>query len=94
MNRWLAFFTWVFAFVGALFWFAFWSMLLRNYVHGKAATAVSGLSGLIPLVIVTWAWSLRERVDKHRVFRKAVLFSSGEFGLAMLCASAYMQIRK
>lgn len=55
MKRCFAMLIWAFAFVGALFWFAVWSMFFLNYVHGQVATTVSGLTGLIPLLVATWA---------------------------------------
>lgn len=93
MKRGFSFLMWTCAFVGALFWFPVWSMFLRSYVHGEPGRAVSELSGLIPLVVITWGWTLRNRADKYPTFRKAVLFCSVGFGLLMLCASGYVHLR-
>ena len=93
MNRWLAFLIWTCAYLGALSWFVVWSVFWRNYVHSEAARIVAGLTGLIPLLVLTWAWALRDRVDRHPVFRKAFFYCSASLGLLMLCGSVYVHIR-
>mgnify|MGYP007014264341 CR=1 FL=1 len=93
IGRVVSFFVWMFAFVGGFACFTVWALFMRNYVHADAARAVSGIIGLAPLLVVTWAWALRNLDYRYRILRSAVMWCGAVLGFFMLTAIALIHMK-
>jgi|ERR1700760_3720229 len=88
-----AFALWTCSFVGGLAWFVIWAQLMRYNVQSASVMAISRLSGLIPLLVVTWSWALRNMDYRYRTFRATAMWGSAGFGLLMLVLGVLAQLR-
>lgn len=93
MGHIASFFVWTCAFVGGFACFPVWALFMRNYLQADSARTVSGIIGLCPLLVVTWAWALRNVRYKHRILRVAVMWGSAAFGFFMLTMSTLTHLK-